>query len=370
VRRRQSVLVAMLVAVMALSACMPAVTAAPGRRSGKAAAQKLPAASKPTVLDGREIGVSLYGSILEWPRTTLERDLDRVKAMGATWVRVPLNWVTIEMHGKGRLEWARPDVVVQEANERGLRVLGVVSYTPQWARPAGRPGTDPPTNLDDYARFVGALAQRYGPRGVHHWEIWNEPNIDATWTPKPDPARYTAMLKKAHSAIKRADRRAVVLTAGMSPAWNAPDGSQIAPATFISKVYANGGRKAFDAVAHHPSTFPHRSTYAASWSAFQQTPDMYAVMRANGDRTKRIWASEIGFPTGRSSAAVSDQSQAKYLVESLRSWTGFKFSGPVFVYSLRDEGADKWDHFQNFGLLRTDGTPKPAYTAIRRALRG
>jgi hypothetical protein len=93
-------------------------------------------------------------------------------------------------------------------------------------------------------------------------------------------------------------------------------------------------------------------------------------MRANGDRTKRIWAGEIGFPTGRSTAAVSDQSQAKYLVESLRSWTSFKFSGPVFVYSLRDEGADKWDHFQNFGLLRTNGTPKPAYTALQRALRG
>jgi polysaccharide biosynthesis protein PslG len=370
VRLRQSVLGAVMLAVLASSACAPLRPALSATKAKKTAAHELPSTRKATLLDGRETGVSLYGSVLEWPRATLERDLDRVKAMGATWVRVPLNWITIEMHGKGRLEWARPDILVQEANERDLRILGVVSYTPQWARPAGRPGSDPPTNLGDYARFVQALAKRYGPRGVHHWEIWNEPNIAATWTPRPDPARYTAMLKQASRAIKQVDRRAVVLTAGMSPAWNAPDGSQIAPTTFIARVYANGGRGAFDAVAHHPSTFPHRSTVAASWSAFQQTPDMHAVMRANGDRTKRIWASEIGFPTGRSSAAVSEQSQAKYLVESLRSWTGFTFSGPVFVYSMRDEGPDKADHFQNFGLVRTNGSPKPAYTALQRALRG
>jgi hypothetical protein len=332
--------------------------------------RRLPAHRKITALNGREIGVSLYGSVLEWPQADLERDLDAIKAMGATWVRVPLNWITIEMHGRGRLEWARPDFVVREARERGLRILGVVSYTPQWARPVGRPGSDPPTNLDDYARFVGALAKRYGPQGVHHWEIWNEPNIAATWTPKPDPAKYTAMLKKAARAIRTADRKAVVLTAGMSPAWNAPDGSQVAPTTFLSKVYANGGRGWFDAVAHHPSTFPYRSTHVAAWSAFQQTPSMHSVMRAHGDRTKRIWASEIGFPTGRASASVSDQAQAKYLVESLRSWTNFGFAGPVFVYSMRDEGPDKLDHFQNFGLLRTDRSPKPAYTAVQRALRG
>jgi hypothetical protein len=355
-----------LAAALALSVALPMQSAS----SATTAAKRSSAPSQVTALNGREIGVSLYGSVLAWPRSVLERDLDRVKAMGATWVRVPLNWVTIEMHGRGRLEWDRPDFIVREANERGLRILGVVSYTPQWARPAGRPSTDPPTNVDDYAHFMQAMAARYGPRGVHHWEIWNEPNISAMWTPKPNPAKYTAILRRASAAIKRADRRAVVMTAGMSPAWDAPDGSQVAPTTFISKVYANGGRGTFDAVAHHPSTFPHRSTIEASWSAFQQTPDIHSVMRAHGDRTKRIWASEIGFPTGRTAVSVSEQTQAKYLVESLRSWTKFAFAGPVFVYSMRDEGRDLTDHYQNFGLLHTDGTPKPAYTALRRALRG
>jgi polysaccharide biosynthesis protein PslG len=323
----------------------------------------------PRPLDGRNVGVSLYGSVFEWSSADLARDLDRIEHMGATWVRVPFNWVTLEMHGRGQYNWAPADALMRATNARHLRVLAVVSYTPAWARPAGRPATDPPTNLDDYARFVGALASRYGPRGLHHFEIWNEPNLTNMWTPKPDPARYTALLREADRAIKRADRRAVVLTAGLSPASDAPDGTQIAPVTFVTRMYASGARGAFDAIGHHPSTYPYRSTYVAPWSAFQQARQMYDVMRAHGDATKRIWASEIAFPTGRDPLAVTEQQQAKYLVEALQAWSAYRFSAPVFVYSMRDEGSDLRDRYQNFGLVHRNGAAKPAYLALRRALR-
>jgi polysaccharide biosynthesis protein PslG len=273
----------------------------PGRLPAGAAPARTKPTPKPTsaapLLQGRNVGVSLYGSVLGWPRADLRRDLDRVRNMGATWVRVPFNWVTLEMHRRGEYNWGPADTIVEEANARHLRIVAVVSYTPGWARPAGRPGTDPPTNLGDYARFMRDAAARYGPKGVHHWEVWNEPNLTSMWTPKPDAAKYTALLKKAYTAVKGADPNAVVMTAGLSPAWDAPDGTQIAPLTFVSRIYANGGGRSFDAIAHHPSTYPYRSTYAASWSAFQQTPDMYRIMRAHGDAKKKVWATEIGFPT-------------------------------------------------------------------------
>jgi hypothetical protein len=97
---------------------------------------------------------------------------------------------------------------------------------------------------------------------------------------------------------------------------------------------------------------------------------MYGVMQTHGDAKKKIWATEIGFPTGVSSRAVSEQTQAKYLVESLRTWKAYAFAGPVFVYSMRDEGPNRADHYQNFGLVRTSGTPKPAFRALKDALLG
>src|SRR4051812_545275 len=368
-RRQISTWAVWAVVVALLAGCSPVVAPASSPVRAPQRATTLP---RPTSLsdrlDGREVGVSLYGSVLGWSRADLRRDLDRVRAMGATWVRVPFNWVTLEMHGRGQYNWGPGDAIVDEANARHLRVLAVVSYTPGWARPAGRPGTDPPTDLDDYARFMRAAATRYSPRGVHHWEVWNEPNLDSMWTPQPNAAKYTALLKKAYPAIKQADPRAVVLSAGLSPGYDAPDGSQIAPLTFVQRIYGNGGGPYFDAIGHHPSTYPYRSTYRASWSAFQQTATMFNIMRAHGDAQKKIWATEIGFPTGTNPRAVSEANQASYLLESLRTWTRYAYTGPVFVYSMRDEGPNRADHYQNFGLVRTSGTANPASLVLRRAL--
>ncbi|MCU1429859.1 MAG: hypothetical protein JWL83_3859, partial [Actinomycetia bacterium] len=224
-RRRMPVLVALLATLVVMSACMPLPRViAPGAAPGYAPGIAPGIAPKSTrVLDRRAIGVSLYGSVLAWSRADLERDLDRVRAMGATWVRIPFNWVTLEMHGRGQYEWASADRIVAAANARHLHIDAVVSYTPGWARPAGRPGTDAPTNLDDYARFMHAIVARYAPRGVHTWEVWNEPNLVSMWTPKPNVARYTALLKKAYTAIKHADHSSVVLTGGLSPGYDAPD---------------------------------------------------------------------------------------------------------------------------------------------------
>ncbi len=366
--RRAWALIVLFAALLTMTACMP-VTAAPVVGRAPKPAAKPVASAHPRALDGRGVGVSLYGSVLEWSQTDLRHDLDHVRGMGAKWVRVPFNWISIETQ-RGQYNWAPVDRVVAAANARHLHIEAVVSYTPQWARPAGRPGTDPPTNLNDYANFMSKIVARYAPRGVHTWEVWNEPNIASMWTPKPNAAAYTALLKKAYVAIKRSDRKSVVLTAGLSPAYNAPDGSQNSPVTFTRSIYRNHGGHSFDALALHPSTYPYRSTYRASWSAFQQAPQMHRIMQTFGDAKKKIWATEIGFPTGTSNVSVSEQTQAKDLVESLRAWNAYSFAGPVFVYSMRDEGPDRTDHYQNFGLVHTSGTPKPAYLALKRALLG
>jgi hypothetical protein len=350
------------VAGIVLPADAPAASAAAGH------APK-PKASAPTLPRSR-VGVSLYGSVLEWSPSDLNADLDRLANMGATWVRMPLNWVSLETWHKGSINWTPADRVVNAARQRHLNIDAVVSYTPPWARNAGRPSTDPPNNPDDYADFVRALARRYAPLGLHTWEIWNEPNISAMWTPKPNAAAYARLLRKAYTAIKQIEPNATVLSAGLSPAADASDGSQILPATFVRTLYAAGAGHAFDALGMHPTTYPYRSTYQAAWSAFQQTPGLYDVMRTNGDASKKIWATEIGWPTGTNARAISEANQANYLVEGLTTWMKYSFTGPVFVYSLRDEGPDLSNQYQNFGLVHTSGTPKPAYLALQRALLG
>jgi hypothetical protein len=190
------------------------------------------------------------------------------------------------------------------------------------------------------------------------------------WTPRPDPAAYTRLLKAGYAALKKADRRAIVVTGGLSPGYDAADHTQMAPLSFLVAMYRAGARGSFDQVGIHPYSFPYRSTYDAAWNPFQQAVQLHQVMAGRGDGKKRVCATEVGFPTGTDAKAVSEAKQGPYLVEGLKAWLARSYSAPVFVYSIADEGSRRSDYYQNFGLVRWDGTTKPAYDVVRRALRG
>jgi hypothetical protein len=302
----------------------------------------------------------------------LARTLDEMAAAGATYVRVDVDWWVVQDGGPDSWNWAEIDRLVDGVRARGMRVLGILDYTPPWARPPGTSGKHPPTNVADYARFVTAAVERYFPRGVRDWEIWNEANTYWFWAPAPDPAAYTALLKAAYPAIKAIDPGATVLTAGLSPAPDAPDGSLMSPVRFLEGIYAAGGRGFFDAVAHHPSNWPYmplRPEPNFNDNAFGGvTPRLYQTMQANGDGAKKIWATEMGAPTpwqGSDAAYLS-----AYLVEAYTAWSNWSFTGPLIWYSYRDGGTSPTDVEQHFGLVYRDFTPKGSAVDTITALWG
>lgn len=134
--------------------------------------------------------------LMESSDSDLNRDMDAMAATGAQWIRFDFDWGKLEP-SKGSYNWSRIDRAVNAAQSRGLKVIGMIGYTPDWARPAGTTDKTPPTNMDDYANFTRAVVQRYAPKGVKHWEVWNEPNIVVFWHPQPNVGQYVAMLKKS-----------------------------------------------------------------------------------------------------------------------------------------------------------------------------
>jgi polysaccharide biosynthesis protein PslG len=315
---------------------------------------------------GDKVGFAFYGGQLSDAPASRNADLDRARAAGAKWVRLSLNWITLEPRRKGEFNWGPADALVAAATSRGLRVLGQVSYTPAWARNGGNE-VSPPRNANDFGDFMAAAARRYGPRGVHAWEIWNEPNMISMWSPRPNVGQYTALLKAAYPKIKAADRGATVVTGGFSPAYDAGDGSQMLPLTFLRGIYANGGRGYFDAVGHHPSSFPSPSTLKASWNAFQQSTALHNEMAAHGDGYKQIWATELSFPTGNSADAVSETTQGARLAEAVTAWRAWSFTGPLFIYSLRDQGTNG-DRYNSAGIYRLNGSPKASVPRVTSTL--
>ncbi len=318
---------------------------------------------------GSEVGFSQSHLLLWESDADLAADLDAMKAVGATWVRIDFDWPSIQPTSATKWNWSPTDRAVNAARARGLQVLAMPAYTPPWARAAGTNDKYPPTNPDTYAAFVAAAVARYEPLGVTNWEIWNEPNISMFWAPKPNAAAYTQLLQKAAAAIRGVDPDATVITAGLSPAPDAADGTLVAPITFLRAVYDNDGRSSFDAVGNHPYSFPYEPMYPASWNAFYTTADMYALMQQRGDGAKKIWATEVGFPTGTvSGRSVDEATQATRVRQLMSAWFDWSFHGPIFWFSMRDFSTNQSDYTSMYGLLRMDHTQKPAYAALAEVL--
>jgi hypothetical protein len=314
--------------------------------------------------------VAAGGALQNEDSTTLANDLNADQSAGSRWLRTDINWAQIQANGPSSYNWTAVDAVVKGAAARGMNVLGVIVYTPTWARPSGTSATYGPSP-SAYASFASAAVQHYAALGVHTFEVWNEPNTAAFWTPAPSPSAYTAMLKAAFTAIKAADPSARVLTGGTAPATT--DGTNYAPVDFLAGIYANGGQSYFDAVAHHPYCWPANPGDAQSWSAWYQmygtSTSLRSLMVAHGDGAKKIWATEFGAPTnGPAGSYVSESTQASMLSQAYQLWSGYSWAGPLFFYQGRDQSTDTSSRENFFGFLRYDNSQKPSYAAYQQAV--
>jgi hypothetical protein len=305
----------------------------------------------------------------------LAQQLDDYKALGVRWLRFDMAWSGVQADGSDSYDWEPYDRLVRAARDRDIKLLGMIGYTPAWARPANCRGDDKcaPANVQDFAFFAGQAARRYGPLGLHAWELWNEPNGELFWKPAPSPSAYAGLLRAAYKAIKQSDDNAWVVTGGLMPA--ATGGSSFSPVDFLAAIYRDGAKGSFDAVGMHPycwaGSFDCPSRYAA-WSAWSQMSgtrgNLRSVLATNGDQDKLIWGTEYGAPSTGGDQAVGEAGQARQVVDGYRLFGSYGWTGPLFWYSYRDACGDGGDTECHFGLLRGDGSHKTAYAAYRQAV--
>jgi beta-xylosidase len=180
--------------------------------------------------------------------------------------------------------------------------------------------------------------------------LWNEPNNKSHWDPEIDPdwSRFAEMATLAAEAIKRENPSIIKVLGGISP---------IDP-HFIRRMADFGVIDHVNAVAVHG--FP------LDWNLWQihEWPSKLDEIRAMTDLP--VWVTEVGVST--------------FGAEEVQLW-GLKRTAELLIgrvpkiqwYSLYDlpvewgattrhreaEGSSYYRHF-HMGLLRQDGSPKPA----------
>lgn len=295
-------------------------------------------------------------------------------SMGATWVRLDASWATVQAGGATSWDWTVLDGLVADAQFAGLKVLLIPAYTPSWAGPTGSMPVYAPYNVSDYANFVSGVVSRYYPQGITAYEIWNEPNNANFWAdtvanPIPNAAHYVQLLQAAYPAAKSAASGCMIITGGSAPADDSSP-SYVAPRTWLQALYDNGAKGYFDAVGHHPYSYPTVPSDYEQWSAWSQmdqtSPSLRSIMEAEGDGAKLIWMTETGEPTS-GSGSVSEAIQSQNNTEAVTLDKSYAWAGPVFLWTYIDRqpyGATT-DVGAYWGIYKSDHTPKPAVAALR-----
>ncbi len=258
------------------------------------------------------------------------------------------------------------DRIVDRLAARQIKVLGLLDYQSiAWA------STSDWTTDDFRLRFVARVQEIVGhyrsqANPIRHWEIWNEEDICVGgYCPRIDPEFYGRILVDVYHAIKAIDPGATVVLGGISP-----KGFEYA-SNYLSDLYGTTalqthlgqyGYHPFDAVGAHP--YPETFTSPNPGLADVLDSRVKAVMNANGDATKKVWLTEMGW----NSSQVTESSQASYLTQSYQMMDthtdpAYPGNGPYveryFWFRYNDFGTiDLW------GLKTADlSRAKPAYTS-------
>lgn len=298
--------------------------------------------------------------------------------LGVGWSRARFHWGLIQPSSAD--EWIEAEITAEEiAAEQaaGREVVGLLIGVPEWAGDEqGLPqglylSPDDPGNL--WAGFVRESVNRYG--SINRWIIWNEPDVwDAnhpgfTWPGSVED--YVQLLRTAYLVAKEANPDAIIHLAAMSHFWDVLYGREL----YFERL--------LDALLADPEAAVHDYYYDVATLHLYFNPatlyeviDEYQTIQQAHGINKPIWLVETNAaPSSDPARIVAEPAFRVSLVEQ----AAFMPQGLVLaaaagadrigLYKLVDTPGDVAANPEPFGLVRSDGTLRPAFVTARVAIR-
>jgi hypothetical protein len=288
--------------------------------------------------------------------------------LGSGWLRVPLEWKTIEPTNTtpANYQWpTRLDEQLAQLSARNVRVILTLMGNPAWAA-THEAGPIDKTNISQVVEFMEAAVARYGaaPYNVKHWEIYNEPdNARASRAAHGgwgyfgnQPGEYVKVLAALYGPIKTVDPQAQVVFGGLAyDGWN----NGFVPG-FLDEVLKRGGGAYFDLMNFHYFTFFRNLWDVYGVDIIGKTTYIRNKLQSYGLNkpqicTEACMGSNPGFGT--------EELQARYVPQLYARSQEADLDFTIWWW-LYDHSSG-----QQCGLLRADGSPRPAYYAFQTLAR-
>ncbi|MBN1420811.1 MAG: cellulase family glycosylhydrolase [Planctomycetes bacterium] len=268
-------------------------------------------------------------------------EADLLAGAGFRIVRMDLTWNAVERK-VGTFDFSAYDRLYSDMSTRGVRILFILDY----GHPVHTKGLGPATDAERaaFVRFASAAAEHFKGKRIL-WEIWNEPNLEHFWRPKPDAANYRKLAIETAKAIREKDPTALIL---------APATSRI-DLEFMERCFRGGLLDVIDVVTVHP----YRSSPPETME-----PELLAlrglIARCAPGRRLAIANGEWGYP----SVDIPLETQADCIARQqlFAPACGLAFS---IWYDWRNDGTDPKEREHHFGTVFHDLKTKPAYEAMK-----
>jgi hypothetical protein len=369
--------VVVIPAILLLTASGGGSSRPPGSHAGRpqapvpgTAPNTSPARPAPTeVATGASVNLLFNAQGL--PSDLINRELGALAATGARVARSDALWEAGEPQpprgGVHTYDWAFDDLLVGALAQAGLTWLPILDYTAPWDQSIPDQDHSPPRDPAAYADWAAALAHRYGPRGkfwsahpglhplpVQTFEVWNEPDSGAFWTPGPNAAAYADLYAAARGAIDAVDPGARVIVGGLT------DTVHFLPAMLAAHPSLRGH---IDGVAIHPYGRPR--VVLSRILAARSTLNVLGLSSVPLDVTEFGWTTQ---PRGGLDY-VSATRRPAYIRRTMGVLAAHACNlGSVVLYTWFSPRANPADSQQWYGLNGGGDADSAAFTAGVRAL--
>jgi len=297
--------------------------------------------------------------------------IERLVSSGVAFTRVDVSWPAVAPRRPAApadpndpaYRWTRYDDVLGGLAARRIEPLVVFSGSPGWAN--GGKGPEVAPDVEAYGAFVHAFATRYGRQGrprVRLYEPWDEPNTplrlmpqwDASGTKPASPAIYAGLLNRAFTEIKAVSSDAIVVGSSAGDVeTSAPPAGGVSVLDWTAALTAL--HPSMDAVAQHiePSIAPSAPSDAVP--SFATLPRLIQELDRLAPGAP-VLITRFGYATPP--GGLSETDQAAFVTQGLQRLAAEPRVRLVVWGSVRDTPQ------RQFGLLRQDGTEKPAWSVF------
>jgi hypothetical protein len=292
--------------------------------------------------------------------------------LGATWTRVRFQWAQVQAGGPGTWTPAVSDAQINNEIAAGRTVVGLLIGVPDWAWDNGLPRGlwlphDDPNNT--WAGFVREAVGRFNGR-INHWIIWNEPDIaDAsapghTWNGSIND--FVQLQRVAYQAAKEVNPNAVIHLPAITYFWD--------PAYIYNLM---------DAIVADPAAAEHNYYFDVATAHLYFQPNtiydiiqtFYGAIVSRGIPWKPIWLVETNappvddpaWPVPNWTLYVTQEEQAAFMPQAVASALAAG-AQRIAVFKLQDNAGDRAANPEPFGLLREDGSRRPAFRTYQVAI--